>query len=370
MRRAQLVFSQVDCISRALLLSLALLQYPATRADDLLKVHDTQAQLRGESLSPTSNVKLVFDGLKMNDFTVGSWVLRSDNNYNSYQQVTGPVDIKLYDTTKHETKFEEKPCLDEPEDFERVRPFITNSYRAAKFQNRTCFGKPFRCGRVVLDDVFSEMEIKQAGEIKNTQDLQAHKDFRDKVRAQLEKYFPGVGPLKNVGGQVDVNIGHNVPCQLHTDYLSRPPHYFLTAIVYLSEQGKDCDPCETVFVDQVFATHNRFRKGAIVRPRPGRVALFSGGVENMHCKMPSEGHRHVIQLWFRCDDPDTVKEHRDSPRTHNDGSEHASPALEAADATSQSRLGGTFAGSVVLLLVISVAVTRRLRLPKASISKD
>ena len=52
------------------------------------------------------------------------------------------------------------------------------------------------------------------------------------------------------------------------------------------------------------------RRADIVQPKVGRVALFTGGEENMHCKMPSaakaggEPPRLVVQMWVQCVDPE------------------------------------------------------------------
>ena len=117
------------------------------------------------------------------------------------------------------------------------------------------------------------------------------------IQSLLEEHFD-TGELIPVGGQLDSNIRADLPCEMHTDYLSRPPHYFLTAIIYLVDQGKQCQRCETIFNDSLES--GGFTEGVIVQPRRGRVVLFSGGMENMHCKMPSVGERDVIQLWFAC----------------------------------------------------------------------
>ena len=59
--------------------------------------------------------------------------------------------------------------------------------------------------------------------------------------------------------------------------------------------------CETIFNDSVRQGKGVLREGAIVQPRRGRVVLFSGGMENMHCRMPVIGRREVLQLWFACE---------------------------------------------------------------------
>ena len=52
------------------------------------------------------------------------------------------------------------------------------------------------------------------------------------------------------------------------------------------------------------------RRADIVQPKVGRVALFTGGEENMHCKMPSaakaggEPPHLVVQMWVQCVDPE------------------------------------------------------------------
>mmetsp|Transcript_28666 Transcript_28666/g.72588 ORF Transcript_28666/g.72588 Transcript_28666/m.72588 type:complete len:391 (+) Transcript_28666:74-1246(+) len=205
--------------------------------------------------------------------------------------------VLLYDnsTRIHSPIFTDMSCQDSKEDFLRVQPFITNSFRnIAEFKPRRCGDRPLKCGRIVFDDVLPADVLESAYKFRNF--LHMWEGTRI-VKSLLEKHFD-TEPLQAVGGQLDQNIRADLPCEMHTDYLSRPPYYFLTAIIYLVDQGKECSRCETVFNDDVAS--GKFEKGVIVQPRKGRVALFSGGVENMHCKMPSTGKRDVVQIWFQC----------------------------------------------------------------------
>eukprot|EP00392_Amoebophrya_sp_AT5.2_P016851 g17158.t1 len=182
--------------------------------------------------------------------------------------------VLLYDnsTRIHSPIFTDMSCQDSKEDFLRVQPFITNSFRnIAEFKPRRCGDRPLKCGRIVFDDVLPADVLESAYKFRNF--LHMWEGTRI-VKSLLEKHFD-TEPLQAVGGQLDQNIRADLPCEMHTDYLSRPPYYFLTAIIYLVDQGKECSRCETVFNDDVAS--GKFEKGVIVQPRKGRVALFIKG---------------------------------------------------------------------------------------------
>jgi len=234
---------------------------------------------------------LVFDAQAENPYgAMGQWILQADPAGGGR---TG--DVVLFDSRAISVPWATQlGCLDSEADLERLRPFITNSFRGNRFHRRSCGPRRVRCGRVVLDGALDEDVLQEVG------------DFRDRlhlwegtgvIQGLLEVHFR-TGALVAVAGQLDHNIRSDLPCEMHSDYLSRPPHYFLTAIVYLVDQGRDCSRCETVFCDSI--EEGRLLSGAVVQPKRGRVVLFSGGLENMHCKLPSDGRRDVVQLFFRC----------------------------------------------------------------------
>ena len=116
-----------------------------------------------------------------------------------------------------------------------------------------------------------------------------------------------------------------------------PTEYVYSSIVYLSDWGDEFSGGETVFLRSMDGPEGAqaaakddnkessvlfpMRQADIVQPKVGRVALFTGGEENMHCKMPSaakgggEPPRLVVQMWVQCVDPEagggaTPKERR------------------------------------------------------------
>lgn len=73
-------------------------------------------------------------------------------------------------------------------------------------------------------------------------------------------------------------------------------HYDFSALIYLSEHGRDFEGGEFVFVDDG-ATVN-----TTVLPMSGRAVLFTAGQENLHRVMPvTSGVRYAISMWFTCD---------------------------------------------------------------------
>jgi hypothetical protein len=147
-------------------------------------------------------------------------------------------------------------------------------------------------------------------------------------------------------------------CELHSDFHSVGA-YLYTVILYLSDGGGTGDEAasgtvtegvetasmgtggtgrggkeaegdfaggETLFVDGVdevnvvdgeggvsgeddgdtTSRHHQtstYTKGLLVEPRLGRVVLFTGGLENLHCRMPiTKGRRIALQAWYQCDD--------------------------------------------------------------------
>lgn len=233
---------------------------------------------------------LVFDAHAENAYgAMGQWLLQSD------AAADGQKDVVLFDGRAISTPWvAHLDCLDSEADLERLRPFITNSFRGARFHKRHCGSRPVRCGRVVLDGALDEDLLQEVRDFRNRLHLW---EGTDVIRGLLERHFR-TGTLVAVAGQLDHSIRAELPCEMHSDYLSRPPYYFLTAIVYLVDQGRECSRCETVFCDSV--EEGRLSRGSVVQPKRGRVVLFSGGLENMHCKLPSVGRRDVVQLFFQC----------------------------------------------------------------------
>ena len=123
-----------------------------------------------------------------------------------------------------------------------------------------------------------------------------------------------------------------------------PTEYVYSSIVYLSDWGDEFTGGETVFLrsmedpegaqaaaeDKESSMLFPMRRADIVQPKVGRVALFTGGEENMHCKMPSaakdggESPRLVVQLWVQCADgasPTTKREQAARQAQHEQSSD-------------------------------------------------
>ena len=56
-------------------------------------------------------------------------------------------------------------------------------------------------------------------------------------------------------------------------------------MIYLNSQGDEFEDGETLFVDNAKIRGSTFEisSGLAVPPRKGRIAVFSGGLENVHC---------------------------------------------------------------------------------------
>jgi hypothetical protein len=131
--------------------------------------------------------------------------------------------------------------------------------------------------------------------------------------------------------RLDLGLRASGTCEMHSDFHSSKSYVF-TAIVYLSNWGDSFTGGETVFAHEIGGGETAMASavradiddsqataaipmtgGYIVQPKIGRVVVFTGGTENLHCKMPSttvkrqatsQGNhsspRTVVQLWIRC----------------------------------------------------------------------
>jgi len=267
----------------------------AAKARALIMLLPAVGSCRGALAAPFAGQRLKFVPDARNPYGLdGKWLLEDLNESAGVHSHSAGVELFDSATPVVKPALLQLPCRNTPADHERIRPFLTNSFRDAPFHERQCGRRALTCGRIVLDGVLDADVLEEACE--HGGQLQ-HWEGLEVVQRLLEKHFK-TGPLTPTGGQLDHNIRSDLPCEMHVDYLSRPPHYLLTAIVYLVDQGRECGPCETVFNDA--AESGELLRGSVVQPRRGRVVLFSGGMENVHCKMPSAGKRDVVQLWFAC----------------------------------------------------------------------
>ena len=151
--------------------------------------------------------------------------------------------------------FHPLPCLDSAKDWDDLAPFVGNGRRSNPFTPRYCTGDAAgggsrgprttqtpRCGRMVFDGVLSEALVQEASELPTTYNWPMLAEWRgfETIKNLLEKNFH-TPPLMLAGGKLDRDTDEDLPCELHSDFLSQPPYYFLTAIIYLVDQGKDCE---------------------------------------------------------------------------------------------------------------------------------
>ena len=142
--------------------------------------------------------------------------------------------------------------------------------------------------------------------------------------------------------RLDMGLRASSMCEMHSDFHSSTSFVF-TAIIYLSDWGDRFTGGETVFAHEIGGGEKKMgvavrtddsatvaiamTGGYIVQPKIGRVVMFTGGSENLHCKMPSKAvklsgaaqeetssPRTVMQLWIRCS-TDAKMRHDESRRT-------------------------------------------------------
>ncbi len=179
------------------------------------------------------------------------------------------------------------------------------------------------CFRIVMDNFLDD---STATAIINRKE----RATRENMHFSIVEEFPGViGKVKHAiqsasqNSSLDVRLDHfrvdigspssygYTTCHLHSDFQASVS-YVYTAVIYLSTEGIEFEGGETVFVDRLAqgvdargiltsGGLDAVDAGDVVEPRKGRAVLFSGGLENMHCRMPVfDGTRSVLQLWWDC----------------------------------------------------------------------
>jgi len=156
------------------------------------------------------------------------------------------------------------------------------------------------CFRAVKDELFTQSDLDRIR-------LDVDSEISNVVRIVsdwLRDDF-GLSGIERSWHHFDrFNSSQPRPCRFHADNFNIPGYQY-TALIYLNSQGDDFEDGETLFVDEAKIRGTTFEvsRGLAVSPRKGRVAVFSGGLENVHCARQSlGGRREVIQLWFRCED--------------------------------------------------------------------
>jgi hypothetical protein len=258
------------------------------------------------------------------------------------------------------------------DEFERWQSIVTNgeSKTRSEFASRGAGAAvhaacSVECGVGIYDELFSADEVLEMRTLatawpvhsavptfnsKPWQRRTKHVEALavERVRQRIEEQFALLpDALRLYTSRFDRGLRGLEPCAMHSDF-DTETHYVYTAIVYLSDYGRDFSGGETVFVrgvDGVLAgnaaaaagvaaplppAHARRARfvdaasggdvrpmvsGVVVQPAAGRVALFSAGSESLHCKMPSttatktgSTQRAVLQLWFHCADPSRASE--------------------------------------------------------------
>ena len=108
---------------------------------------------------------------------------------------------------------------------------------------------------------------------------------------------------------------NNRRCEVHSDFHSVPDYTF-TALVYFSTLGEDFGGGGLLVVDETAIDETApqqqqqhpspsssliVTRGLVIEPRVGRVVVFSGGLENLHCRQPVlSGNRAALQVWYKC----------------------------------------------------------------------
>ena len=265
-----------------------------------------------------------------------------------------------------------RPCVNEAAGYRRERLWVTNGYFNSRFVSRGGAGPPNarcaeRCGHGVYDDRLPAPVLSRVLQILRPL-IEAHDaDSRAaKTVTVADAYNPTTADARAVAllsepviamlaeslglpdeqlelynARVDLGVRSKSGCELHSDFHSSSKYVF-TAIIYLSDWGSEFTGGETVFVHSMRAPGGEsppvaaekmllpMRAGEIVQPKLGRVVLFTGGAENLHCKMPSaakdggESPRLVVQLWVQCADgasPTTKREQAARQAQHEQSSD-------------------------------------------------
>ena len=275
-------------------------------------------------------------------------------------------------------------CINDQASFLRQRMFVTNGMfdrtfaprgQGAAEKNTRCHRG---CGFGVFDDTIPSATMSDVMAVVRA-NAAAMKQKPPSTVSRKEAYAPsgpeqtlvallsepviallaekaGIVPaeLELTNARVDLGLRASGHCEMHSDFHSSKT-YVYTAIVYLSDWGDMFTGGETVFAHQIGGIDAAAAEGAavaasdpgreaaaaaavvpvtggyIVQPKIGRVTMFTGGTENLHCKMPStkvdppaaaaaaansvasdveqeqgevhEGHaspRLVVQLWVQC----------------------------------------------------------------------
>ena len=89
---------------------------------------------------------------------------------------------------------------------------------------------------------------------------------------------------------------HDQYWHVHADR-NNTAHYHYSGLLYLSMYGEDFAKGRVLFYDAESSAVEQ-----VVEPRPGRVLIFTSGLENPHkVERVTSGQRLVLAFWFTCD---------------------------------------------------------------------
>merc|ERR1719218_157159 len=118
----------------------------------------------------------------------------------------------------------------------------------------------------------------------------------DKIKDMLEEHY-GLSEKPRLSHFTAAdNSGMGVPCSLHSDFLSNTRYLFTVMVYLVNQKPGECGRCETAFVDSI-DEEGFVKEGIAIQPRRGRIATWTSGVENLHCRVEgNSGIRHVVML--------------------------------------------------------------------------
>ena len=265
-----------------------------------------------------------------------------------------------------------RACVNAAESYFRKRMFITNGQHQKSFVARGPNSQEAQarcvrdCGFGVFDTSLPEVVTRDVMAILGAS-AAAIRAQKPRTVSSVEAYSPDTldativallsqpvvallaekthidpAALEVSTARLDLGLRANGICEMHSDFHSSTSFVF-TAIIYLSDWGESFTGGETVFAHEIGGGEKKMGAavraddsatvaiamtgGYVVQPKIGRVVIFTGGSENLHCKMPSKATkssgadpkdtsspRTVMQLWIRCS-TDATTRHDESRRT-------------------------------------------------------
>ena len=153
-----------------------------------------------------------------------------------------------------------------------------------------------------VEAAFTEDELAQYGELlKRVHDRTTaiHQVAKSKLYHTAPTFIARLAPFPPPEERVTQHV-HDEYWHLHCDK-NNTEHYDYSALVYLSEYGKDFEGGVFQFEDEDPVNKGK-TKITKVYPEKGTLLTFSSGIENAHRVTPvTKGCRLAWSLWFTCD---------------------------------------------------------------------